>query len=138
MKMSTTAIVILGLAFSGIPAAAYSQSGDPCDRKTQKHKLDLIADEDTKTITTVVKGDKDANELHVCRGDTIEWRLKGDRELAFYLGYFEDDPVMELDKVSKGGKVTTTVRNDAPRGKAVSYHVRLINGRAVEPVIVVD
>ena len=136
MKMSTTAIVILGLAFSGIPAAAYSQSGDPCDRKTQKHKLDLIADEDTKTITTVVKGNKDANELHVCRGDTIEWNLKGG--LEFYLGYFEDDPVLDLNKVSKGGKLTTKVRNNAPRGKAVSYHVRLINGDAAEPIIVVD
>jgi hypothetical protein len=136
MKTSSIAVLVLGLTLVWVSVPANGQSPDPCNRSAQKHKLKLIPDEDTKTITAVTKGNEDANELHVCRGDTVEWQLKG--ELEFYMGYFEDDPVLELNKVSKGGKVTTRVRGDAPRGKAVSYHVRLINGDPIEPVIVVD
>ena len=123
-----------GLAFGD----ALAQSSDSCGKKNETHKIDVSIDPESKSVSALNKGGKSSDVLHVCPGDTVEWKLSFKDDLAFYLMFDDDAPVSDLDKHSKNKRLTTRILDDAPRGASFAYHLRLINGDAVSPVIVID
>jgi len=127
---------------AGVSPVAGAQQAGPCDRPAETHKLKIRFDAGDKTPKEIRKTDKNSNvdsnadELHVCRGDTIEWSVQGQPE--FTVDFAAGGPLLAYDKVSKKGKLTTRVRSNAPRGERYVYRVRLLDGDPAEPVIVVD
>ena len=124
-------LLIIGLtAFIGVYSFAQD---DPCDRDAQT--FDLKIKIKNNTPTEVMKGDKNANELHVCRGDTIEWKL---RNKSFFITFPDRTPLDSKAKISTNNKITVVVSDSAEREVSFKYGIGIGGGGTLDPIIVVD
>lgn len=136
--MYKSALILIAISSGLASGESLAQSSDTCGKSNETHKIDVSIDPESKSVSALSKGGKTSDVLHVCPGDTVEWKLKFKDDIAFYLMFDEDAPVSDLDKHSKNKKLTTRILNDAPRGTSFAYHLRLVNGDPVSPVIVID
>jgi len=124
-------LLIVGLmAFFGVHAFAQD---DPCGRNAQTFNLKIKIKDNTPT--EVMKGDKNADELHVCRGDTIEWKLQNKR---FFLTFADRTPLDSKAKISTNGKITAVVSDSAEREVSYKYGIGIGGGGTLDPMIIVD
>lgn len=135
-RMRTSALTVLAaLLMSTISFHAVAQES-VCDRGPEKFKLKIKSKNNTptKVVEGVFFGTK-ANTISVCRGDTIEWRL---RNKSFFIEFPGKTPFDENKKNSKNGKVTTTVSSDAESGVSYKYDIGIDGGGVLDPIIIVD
>lgn len=134
-RIRTSALTILvALLMSTIGFNAFAQD-TACDRDPETFKLKVKVKNNTPT--EVVKGffGWNADTLNVCRGDTIEWKLKNKK---FFIEFSGETPVDKKKSDSNNGKVTTTVRSDAEQGVSYKYDIGIDGGGVLDPVIIVD
>lgn len=126
-------ILILGTA-AGIALA----QGDPCDRDSKVFSLKIKVKNDVPVeVVKGLFGWENANEINVCRGDTIKWKIqhRNDYELRFR----DASPLAAGKNVrSQSGKIETTVRDDAERGIRYKYDIALDGGGTWDPIIILD
>lgn len=130
--LTTQVIVVAVLSSFWVTATAQD---DPCDRGAKAFKLKIKVRDDIPTA--VVKGffGKNADDLHVCRGDTIEWKLSNKK---FFVEFPDGSPLDSSKKKSKNGKIVTTVSPDAKRGVSYKYDVGIDGGGKLDPMIIID
>lgn len=80
----------------------------------------------------------DAEEVHVCIGDNVQWVLTGsDRQ--FFVDFFDDAPFDGLTRLgSSGNVVSISIGGPAERGRSYDYGVEMAGGPGMDPRIVVD
>ena len=124
-------LLIVGLtAFIGVYSFAQD---DPCARDAQTFNLKIKIKDNTPT--KVIKGDKNADELHVCRGDTIEWKLQTKK---FFINFPDRTPLDSNSKISSNGKITTVVSDSAEREVSYKYDIGIDGGGTLDPRVIVD
>ncbi|MFQ5548374.1 MAG: hypothetical protein ACE5FV_08790 [Woeseia sp.] len=106
---------------------------DPCDRDSEAFYVKIKVRNNTPT--EVVRGVKNADDLHVCRGDTIEWKLQNKK---FFINFRDRTPFDSHEKTSRNGKITTVVSESADRGVAYKYDIGIDGGGTLDPTIIVD
>ena len=121
-------LVIVGLtAFIGVNAFAQD---DPCERDAETFYLKIKIKNNTPT--EVIKGDKNADELDVCRGDTIEWKLQ---HKEFYIEFVDGTPLDSDSKNSSNGKITAEVSDSAERDTSYKYDIGIEDGGTLDPKV---
>ncbi len=131
LSRTVRALLILGMAaFIGSFAVAQD---DPCDRESETFNIKIKVKDNTPT--EVVKGHINADELHVCRGDTIEWKVQNKN---FFISFPDRTPFDSHEKISKNGKITTVVSDTAERGVSYKYDVGIEGGGILDPRVIVD
>lgn len=82
--------------------------------------------------------DGDAEEVHVCIGDRVQWVLIGsDRQ--FFVDFFSGAPFEGATRRgSSASVVSVTIGGPAERGRSYEYGVEMQGGPAMDPRIVVD
>ncbi|MFQ6004137.1 MAG: hypothetical protein ACE5OQ_01425 [Woeseia sp.] len=124
-------LLIIGSAvLIGSHAAAQE---DPCIRDAEAFYIKIKIKNDMPT--EVLRGNKNADDLHVCRGDTIEWKLQTKK---FFINFRDRTPFDSHEKISRNGKVTTVVSETAERGVAYKYDISIDGGGTLDPTIIVD
>lgn len=116
-----------------IPSVARA---DDCDRDSQSFLIKVRVKGDVPVA--VMRGNQDIDNLHVCIGDTVEWRLQG-KAKRFYISFADDAPFAGgRMKNSNNGKITVTIGGAARRGASYKYDVGLDGGGVLDPRIIVD
>ncbi len=101
--------------------------GDPQDISVKIKVKDNKASE-------VVKGTENADELHACPGDTIEWKTQGKN---FEINFPDKTPLDARTKNSSNHKLTATIRDDA-ESDSYKYSITIDGGETWDPRVVVD
>lgn len=129
--------VFLLLAITAGVASVASAQDDPCDREPREFSLKIKVKNDIPTeVVKGLFGWENADRINVCRGDTIKWKIQHSNE---YQLRFQNGTPVGGDKLdSRNGKVETTVRDDAERGREYKYDIALIDGGVLDPIIILD
>ncbi len=126
-------LLIVGLmTFFGVYTFAQD---DVCDRNAKTFKLKIKIKKNTPTKVVKGNNDQDADELHVCRGDTIEWKVQNKK---FFITFPDRTPFDSHEKISKNGKIITVVSDTAERGVSYKYDVGIEGGGTLDPRVIVD
>lgn len=134
-KLIAVSALFLSLTFAAY-GVSQAQEQDPCDRaeKTFKLKIKVKNNKPTK-VTTGFWRKKNADTLNVCRGDTVEWNLSGNK---FYIDFPRTTPFGTNKKNSENNKIAWTVSADAARGDSYKYDIGIVGGGVLDPIIIVD
>lgn len=128
-------IVLFGTA-AGVATIASAQ-GDPCDREPREFSLKIKVKNDVPTeVVKGLFGWENADRINVCRGDTIKWKIQHSNE--YQLRFPNGTPVGGDKLDSRNGKIETTVRSDAERGREYKYDIALSGGGVLDPIIILD
>ena len=127
-----TARVLLVFVVATLLGPIATAQDELCERDAQDIKV-RIKVKDNKA-SEVVKGDKNADELHVCPGDTIEWKLNGRN---FEIKFPDETPLDIQRKNSSGHKLEATVRDDA-ESDSYKYSILIDGGEIWDPILIVD
>lgn len=132
-----TRLLAVSTLFLCLTFATYSvsqaQGEDPCDRAAKTFKLKIKVKNNKPTKVT--KGFwTNADTVNVCRGDTIEWKLRGKK---FYIDFPGKTP-FGANKKENNNKITWTVSADAARGDSYKYDIGIVGGGVLDPIIIVD
>jgi len=110
-------------------------SAGTCGEESTSYKLIIRIVQD-RPVEVLHRG-KNADELHVCPGDNIEWKLQGS-EKQFYLEFLADAPFSGDSRPnSHSGKISVSIDN-ASSGDIFDYNIGLIDGFEMDPRIIVD
>ncbi len=124
-------LLIVGLtAFFGVTAFAQD---DVCDRDAETFYLKIKVKNNTPT--EVIRGDKNADELDVCRGDTIEWKLQ---HKDFFIEFLDESPLDSNSKSSRNGKITAEISDSAERDTTYKYDIGIDGGGTLDPKVRVN
>ena len=130
--LSTALLLTLATAFCSVSIA---QDADPCDRTAKTIKLKIKERDNTPTKVTKGFFRTDADTIHACRGDTIEWKLSGKK---FYVRFTNGSPFDKTEKTSNNGKLQITVGDDAKAGASYKYDIGIEGGGVLDPIIIID
>lgn len=137
MINNTRLLAVSALALC-LTFAAYgvsqAQGTDQCERAAKTFKLKIKVQNDKPTKVTKGFWGKDAEKLHVCRGDTIEWKLRGKK---FYIDFPRTTP-FGTNKKEADNKISWTVSAEAARGDSYKYDIGIVGGGVLDPIIIVD
>jgi len=98
-----------------------------------KVKVRVVQD---RPVEVLVDGEN-ADPLHVCVGDTVEWKLQGS-EKAFYLRFPDGSPFSADEHPrSNNGKIEATIDAGSP-GDSFKYDIGIEDGEIWDPRIVID
>ncbi len=126
-------LLIVGLmAFFGVYTFAQD---DMCDRNAKTFKLKIKIKKNTPTKIVKGNNDQDADELHVCRGDTIEWKMQNK---TFFISFPKSTPLNSNSRISRNGKITAEVSDTAVREVPHKYDIGIDEGGTLDPTVVVD
>jgi hypothetical protein len=139
---------ILGVLLLGVAAVAVSACvGEPlvCGQSPVPTERKLKFSTDANGCVVAVKKDdgSDGNNLEVCRGDTVKWKVKvdktnGDKKKA--VAFTGDSPFSWNDSSYQEDTIDGTVRPDAA-DKSYKYSVKTEggpnNGCPLDPMIIV-
>ncbi len=131
LSRTVRALLILGMA-AFIASFAVAQD-DPCNRESETFNVKIKVKNNIPT--EVVRGARNADELHVCRGDTIEWKVQNKK---FFITFPDRTPFDSHEKISKNGKIITVVSDTAERGVSYKYDVGIEGGGTLDPRVIVD
>lgn len=132
LPAATGILLILGIA-----AGVASAQGDACDRDPKVFSLKIKVKNDTATeIVKGLFGWENADRLHVCRGDTLKWKIQHSKE--YQLVFTRGTPVGKDKLDSRNGKVEAIVSEDAERGIEYKYDVAIVDGGVWDPIIILD
>lgn len=135
MKVASWIVVAAALAVAPVPDTVEAQAPDPCDGPAEEHKLKIKLNASGNKPEGVYKGYKKAEEVEVCPGDFVEWKLQGQRE--FRIEFPKENPFVDLDPESNRFRLRGRIAEDAPRGKRFKYDVALLYGGTHDPVIII-
>ncbi len=130
LNCTARVLLVFGVALLLGPFA--TAQDESCERDAQNIKVKIKV-KDNKA-SEVVKGDQNADDLHVCPGDTIEWKLNGKN---FEINFPDETPLDITRKNSSGHKLTATVRDDA-ESDSYKYSILIDGGEIWDPRVVVD
>ncbi|MGB5250513.1 MAG: hypothetical protein WBO47_12860 [Gammaproteobacteria bacterium] len=136
--MKTSAGGIIMTLVTGVMLAA-SSGALACNGQSELFKLKIKVQGDNPVEVT--HKNKDAEDLTVCVGDRIEWKLSGQAK-KFFVDFgerapFEPDPDGKNKKKSKNDKITVTVKGPASTDP-YKYDIGLDGGGVWDPRIVVE
>ena len=98
-----------------------------------KVKVRVVQD---RPVEILVNG-KNADPLHVCLGDRVEWQLQGSAK-SFYIRFPEKSPFSDENHArSNNGKIEATIDTGNP-GDSFKYDIGLDDGEVWDPRIVID
>jgi len=135
MKVASWIVVAAALAAAPVPDTAEAQPPDPCDGPAMEHELKIKLTASGKKPEGVYKGWKKAEEVEVCPGDFVEWKLQGKKE--FRIEFSNQNPFVELDSESNRFRLSGRIDEDAPRGERFKYDVTLLYGGKLDPIIII-
>ncbi|GMR17083.1 MAG: hypothetical protein BMS9Abin32_139 [Gammaproteobacteria bacterium] len=116
-----------------IPSIALA---DDCDRDSQSFLIKVRVKGGAPVA--VMRGNQPVDDLHVCIGDTVEWRLQGQAR-RFFISFAGDAPFAGGKmQNSNNGKILVTIGGSARRGASYKYDVGLDGGGVLDPRIIVD
>ena len=134
MKMKNIAAMLTLAATAGLYAGD-SMAQRSCADGPMQHKVRIRVVQD-RPVEVLLKG-MNADDLHVCLGDTVEFKLQGS-EKKFYLRFADGSPFSSGDNPqSSNGKIEMTVDTGSP-GDAFKYDIGIEGGEVWDPRIVID
>ena len=134
MSKNTIGAAMAALLLVFGPTAAVADNH--CEEgRNQTHKLKIrVVDDEPVEIS---QGGRDAQDLHVCLGDSIEWTLQGEAR-EFYLEFPEGAPFPGGQYMpARNHKIEVTVESGEP-GQAFKYNIGIVGGKVWDPRIIID
>lgn len=130
----TATILSLGLFMAGQAPLADGH----CTRSAQTFKL-MIKLSNNKPVEVTHKG-QDAENFHVCMGDSIEWKIAGPGRKDFYINFEDRVPTSgPAEKSSNNGKILVTIDGgEAEAGSSYKYLIGVVGGGEWDPRVIVD
>lgn len=128
---------IIAIGFASLIANGVGAQDDPCDRDSKQHKLKIRMNGMDPGLVENDNGDM-AEDLHVCIGDTVEWKLQGDAKHDFFFEFADTVPFAGAETNSRNGKITATIGGDAERGGVYKYDIVVEGGGSRDPRVIVD
>ena len=125
-------LVTLTTAFFAVPVALADGS---CDRDAKTIKLRIKQKNNTPTKVTKGFWGTNANTVHACHGDIIEWKLSGKK---FYIKFPNKSPFGKDKETSSNGKLRITISESAETGVSYKYDIGIDGGGVWDPVIIID
>jgi len=132
-QLSRTVRVLFILGTAAFLASFAAAQVDLCNRDSKKFDIKIKVKDNTPT--EVEKDDQNADDLHVCRGDTIKWKLRNNK---FFITFPDKTPADSHVKISKFGNITMVVSDTAERGVSYKYDIGLDGGGTLDPRLIVD
>ncbi len=130
-NFSITLCLLVAVAILSVPPVSAGVCGD--ESTTYKLVIRVVQDRPAE----VLHHGQNADELHVCPGDGIEWKLQGS-EKSFYLDFLAGAPFSGDNRPnSHSGKILVSIDN-ASSGDIFDYNIGLIDGEEMDPRIIVD
>ena len=78
-----------------------------------------------------------AEEVHVCKGDSVRWVLNGsDRE--YFVDFFDGAPFAGATRRGSNGNVVEITIGDSAESGEYEYGVNFAGGGGMDPKIIVD
>ncbi len=133
-RLGSMTTIVAGLMLAATSAA------NACDGQTELFKLKISVNSDETPFKVTHKGE-DAEDLTVCVGDEIEWKLVGQAK-KFFVNFgdrapFPADPDGKHKKNSSNDKITVTVTGPAS-DDPYKYDIGIVGGGLWDPRIVVE
>ncbi len=135
LVVATALSIVAAIAATAITQNAHAQS--PCEGERQSFKL--IVRVVSNNPVEVMNSGLNANNLHVCIGDEIEWQLVGAAK-QFYVNFVAGVPFDGAGKTNSNnnGKITIVVGGPAEAGESYKYDIGIIGGGVLDPRIIID
>lgn len=126
--------ILIMAAVAGLPAQGVLADSH-CDDGPTKHKLKVQVD-NGKPKKVLKENGEDGDEIGVCLGDTVEWKLKGS-DKNFAVDFGDEAPFSgEKRKDSHDKKIEVKITSGEP-DDSFKYSV-WIGGEELDPRIVID
>lgn len=135
LVVATALSIVAAIAATAITQNAHAQSS--CESERQSFKL--IVRVVSNNPVEVMNSGLNANNLHVCIGDEIEWQLVGAAK-QFYVNFVAGVPFDGAGKTNSNnnGKITIVVGGAAEPGESYKYDIGIIGGGVLDPRIIID
>ncbi len=135
LVVATALSIVAAIAATAITQNAYAQSS--CEGERQSFKL--IVRVVSNNPVEVMNSGLNANNLHVCIGDEIEWQLVGAAK-QFYVNFVAGVPFDGAGKTNSNnnGKITIVVGGSAEPGESYKYDIGIVGGGVLDPRIIID
>jgi len=130
--LGTALLVTFTTAFCVVPVAL---ADDSCNRDSKTIKLKIKQKNNTPTKVTKGFFGTNADTVHACHGDTIEWKLSGKK---FYIEFTNKSPFNKDKETSNNGKVRIIISESAETGVRFKYDIGIDGGGVLDPVIIID
>ena len=135
-RVMTIAITMVALA---LPVFSEPASAAGCERGPELFKLKIKV-RDNKPVEVTHRG-QDAEDLVVCPGDQIEWKLINPASAeSFFVDFVDGAPFGgDVLKNSNNGKILVTIGGgDVEPGAVFKYDIGVANGGVWDPRIIID
>ncbi len=135
LVIATALSIVAAIAAAAMTQDAYAQGS--CDGEHQSFKL--VVRVVSNNPVEVMNSGVNANNLHVCIGDEIEWQLVGAAK-QFYVNFVAGVPFDGAGKTksNNNGKITIIVGGSAEPGESYKYDIGVIGGGVLDPRIIID
>ncbi len=134
---TTLSIAAAIAAFSAIALTQNARAQSACGDEPQSFKLvvRVVTDKPVEVMNAGIN----ANNLHVCIGDEIEWQLVGAAK-KFYVNFVAGVPFAGSSKThsNNNGKITVVIGGPAAAGESYKYDIGIVGGGVLDPRIIVD
>ena len=135
MKITTTIFAFVILSAGVLMTQDFSFAQETCGA----HKLIVIVNERRPTkVVHAGAGGANADDLTVCIGDNIEWKVVGP-DKAFYVDFLGGAPFDGDAKKNSNanGKILVTVGGPAEPGMSYKYDIGIVDGGVWDPRIII-
>jgi hypothetical protein len=130
-NFSITLCLLVVAAIFSVPPVTAAVCGD--ESTTYNLTIRIVQDRPAE----VLHRGKNADEFHVCPGDSIEWKLQGS-EKSFYLDFLAGAPFSGDHRPnSHSGKILVSIDNGSS-GDIFDYNIGLNDGEEMDPRIIID
>jgi hypothetical protein len=136
MKITTTVLASVLFFACALTTDSQSFAQGACEGRPSSHKI-MIHVSDNRP-TRVTQNGQNADDVHVCIGDQIEWQLVGSAK-QFYVDFISGTPFEGSGKKNSNsnGKISVVVGGSAQPGMAYKYDIGLVDGGVLDPRIIV-
>ena len=136
MKTLVTRTTTLAICVFALLASTTTFADGYCEREPETFKLKIKLKNNRPTEVTH-KG-QDAEEFHVCIGDSIEWQVSGFDRKEFYIAFEGAVPSRGgKERQSRNGKILVRIDDGEP-GDAYKYLIGIVDGGEWDPVVIID
>jgi hypothetical protein len=137
MKNNSLMIALAVVSIVALAGNSTTVAQGTCGDSSQAHRLVIIVN--SEIPVEVRRGNKNADDLYVCAGDTVEWQLVGSAG-KFFVDFVGGAPFDGSAKKnsSNNGKIQITIAHSAVPGAAYKYDIGIVGGGLLDPRIIID
>ncbi len=108
-----------------------------CDGERQS--IELVVRVMNNKPVEILNNGVNANNLHVCIGDEVEWQLVGAAKM-FYVNFVAGIPIDGDSRTnsSNNGKIIVVIGGAAEPGESYKYDIGIVDGGMMNPRIIID